>query len=151
MPHIFHAFDYTISAFIVHDGNVLLVNHPRYDKWIPVGGHIELDENPEEALLREVREETGLEVTPLGKRPSVESPGTKFLITPDYLDVHEANPPHRHISFTYFVAARDANFMKSDEHDDMRWFAPEELEQAQWNLSPAVRFYCRQAIRKAAS
>lgn len=32
------------------------------DKWIGVGGKFEPDESPEECLLREVREETGLEV-----------------------------------------------------------------------------------------
>ena len=32
------------------------------DKWIGVGGHFEADESPEECLLREVREETGLEL-----------------------------------------------------------------------------------------
>ena len=32
------------------------------DKWIGVGGHFEKDETPEECLLREVKEETGLDV-----------------------------------------------------------------------------------------
>lgn len=33
------------------------------DKWIGVGGHFEAEESPEECLLREVREETGLVLT----------------------------------------------------------------------------------------
>lgn len=33
------------------------------DKWIGVGGHFEQDETPEECLLREVKEETGLTLT----------------------------------------------------------------------------------------
>ena len=33
------------------------------DKWIGVGGHFENGESPEECLLREVKEETGLELT----------------------------------------------------------------------------------------
>lgn len=33
------------------------------DKWIGVGGHFEADESPEECLLREVKEETGLSLT----------------------------------------------------------------------------------------
>ena len=32
------------------------------DKWIGVGGHFEADETPEECLLREVKEETNLDV-----------------------------------------------------------------------------------------
>jgi hypothetical protein len=48
----------------------------------------------------------------------------KFLLTPNYVNVHEANPPHKHIFFTYFAKAADDSFVKSDEHDDMKWFAP---------------------------
>ncbi len=33
------------------------------DKWIGVGGHFEANESPEECLLREVKEETGLTLT----------------------------------------------------------------------------------------
>ena len=38
-------------------------NDENHDKWIGVGGHFELGESPEECLLREVREETGLTLT----------------------------------------------------------------------------------------
>lgn len=62
MPHIHDKYDFVITVFIVYKDKVLLVHHPRYDKWIPMGGHIELDEDPEQALFREIKEETGLEV-----------------------------------------------------------------------------------------
>ena len=38
-------------------------NDPNAGKWIGVGGKFEAGETPEECLLREVREETGLELT----------------------------------------------------------------------------------------
>ncbi|MBE5871886.1 MAG: 8-oxo-dGTP diphosphatase [Lachnospiraceae bacterium] len=38
-------------------------NDINQDKWIGVGGHFEADETPEECLLREVKEETGLTLT----------------------------------------------------------------------------------------
>ena len=38
-------------------------NDINHDKWIGVGGKFEADESPEECLLREVREETGLTLT----------------------------------------------------------------------------------------
>jgi ADP-ribose pyrophosphatase YjhB (NUDIX family) len=52
MPHIHELYDFVVTVFIVHKDKVLLVHHPRYGKWIPMGGHIELDEDPEEALFR---------------------------------------------------------------------------------------------------
>ena len=39
------------------------VNDENHDKWIGVGGKFESGESPEDCLLREVREETGLELT----------------------------------------------------------------------------------------
>lgn len=39
------------------------VNDINKDKWVGVGGHFEADESPEECLLREVKEETGLTLT----------------------------------------------------------------------------------------
>lgn len=147
MPHINYAYDFTVTAFIVSSSKkVLLVNHPKYNKWIPVGGHIELDEDPEQALYREIKEETGLQVEIFSKRPGVSSPGTKFLLTPNYVDVHEANPPHKHISFTYFALARSDNFIKSDEHSDMRWFSAQDLFIEEYALSDSVKFYSKEAL-----
>ena len=42
---------------------VLKKNDINKDKWIGVGGHFEEDESPEECVLREVKEETGLILT----------------------------------------------------------------------------------------
>lgn len=38
------------------------------DKWLGIGGHFEAKESPEECLLREVKEETGLTLTSYGFR-----------------------------------------------------------------------------------
>ena len=38
-------------------------NDPNHDKWIGVGGKLEKDESPDECMIREVKEETGLDVT----------------------------------------------------------------------------------------
>lgn len=59
----------TTLCYIEKDGNYLMLhrvkreNDINKDKWIGVGGHFEADESPEECLLREVKEETGLELT----------------------------------------------------------------------------------------
>ncbi len=150
MPHIHDLYDYTITVFIVSKtGQVLLVNHPRYGMWIPMGGHIELDEDPEQALYREIAEETGLDVMIMAHKPNISSKGTKFILTPSYVDVHDANPPHKHISFTYFAIAKDDTFVKSDEHTDMKWFAEKELKDPAYKLSESVIFYAEQAIKTA--
>lgn len=56
-------------CYIEKDGCYLMLhrikkeNDVNKDKWIGVGGHFEKDESPEECLLREVKEETGLTLT----------------------------------------------------------------------------------------
>ncbi len=56
----------TTLCYIEKDGKYLMLHRVRKDKdvnkgkWIGVGGHFEVGESPEECLLREVREETGL-------------------------------------------------------------------------------------------
>jgi ADP-ribose pyrophosphatase YjhB (NUDIX family) len=149
MPHIHELYDFTITVFIVYAGNVLLVNHPRYQKWIPMGGHIELNEDPEQALYREIKEETGLDCEIISTKPAIESPGTKFLPTPNYMDVHEANPPHKHISMVYFAKAKSDKFVLSEEHLAMKWFATEELNEPEYKLDESVKFYSLQAIKAA--
>ncbi len=59
----------TTLCYIEKDGKYLMLhrvkreNDINKDKWIGVGGHFEADESPEECLLREVKEETGLILT----------------------------------------------------------------------------------------
>ena len=57
---------FTASGLVVTgDRKVLLVEHRKLGVWLYPGGHIDPNETPDEALRREVLEETGLEVVPL--------------------------------------------------------------------------------------
>ncbi|GAA1540935.1 NUDIX hydrolase [Kribbella lupini] len=42
------------------DGSVLLVDHVKAGRWLPTGGHVEIDEHPADAAAREVGEELGI-------------------------------------------------------------------------------------------
>lgn len=59
----------TTLCYIEKDDSYLMLhrivkkNDMNKDKWIGVGGHFEEGESPEECLLREVKEETGLTLT----------------------------------------------------------------------------------------
>jgi len=55
-----------VGAVIVRDGRALIVkraHEPRKGEWSLPGGHLDLGESLEDAVRREVREETGLEIT----------------------------------------------------------------------------------------
>ena len=59
----------TTLCYIERDGQYLMMHRVKKehdinkDKWVGIGGHFEQDESPEECLLRETREETGLTLT----------------------------------------------------------------------------------------
>lgn len=56
-------------CYLVKDGKVLMLhrvkkkNDINHDKWIGIGGKFEPEEAPEECILREAKEETGLTLT----------------------------------------------------------------------------------------
>ena len=77
MAHIHELIDFTVAIFVVNDEKVLLIHHRKLNRWLPLGGHIELDEDPEQAALREAREESGFDVELLGERPPVSEPGVR--------------------------------------------------------------------------
>ncbi|MFH1779835.1 MAG: NUDIX domain-containing protein, partial [Candidatus Micrarchaeota archaeon] len=54
--------DFTATGFVVNPEktNVLLIFHKKLGLWLPPGGHINEGEMPHEAVLREVKEETGV-------------------------------------------------------------------------------------------
>jgi len=149
MAHIHELYDFVIVIYIVHNNKILLVNHPRYGVWVAPGGHIELDEEPEEALYREVKEETGLEIELITKNPAVGLPSGKLLAGPNFIDVHEANPPHKHIGLVYFARSKNDKFTKSAEHTDMRWFTESELDDPSYNIPISAKYCSKEALKAA--
>lgn len=149
MAHIHEKIDFTVAIFVVKDEQVLLIHHRNLGCWLPLGGHIELDEDPEQAALREAKEESGLEVELLGERPPTTGPGTRALIAPRFLDIHRINETHEHIGLIYWARPRNGKLrLSAAEHHDIRWCAAAELDTLRPPMSDAVKWYCRQAIEE---
>lgn len=54
---------FTASALIINEeGKILLINHKKLGVWLYPGGHVKINEEPDTAIIREVKEETGLSV-----------------------------------------------------------------------------------------
>jgi 8-oxo-dGTP pyrophosphatase MutT (NUDIX family) len=149
MAHIHEKIDFTVAIFVVQDRKVLLIHHRKLDKWLPLGGHIELEEDPEGAAIREAKEESGLDVQLLGERPPTTSPGTRALIAPRFLDIHRITDTHEHIGMIYWARPRHGTLtLAGGEHHAIRWCSLEDLELLQPAMSDAVRWYCRKAIEE---
>jgi 8-oxo-dGTP pyrophosphatase MutT (NUDIX family) len=122
---------FTATTFVVHKNKVLLHQHKRLGTWLPAGGHIDRDELPEEAAVREVKEETGLEVT-------LYNPDTAIfpadhdacqLHRPVHLLLENINPFHQHIDFIYYATAvSDQLNPANGETNRLKWFDQTDLE-----------------------
>lgn len=149
MPHLHEKIDFTVALLIVHESRILLVLHRKLGRWLPIGGHIELDEDPEMAALREGREETGLEIELVGERPPTTEPGTRALIAPRFLDIHRISATHEHIGMIYLARVKSGTLtLAAQEHHDIRWVDSTGLDQLDPPLSGAVKWYCQQALRE---
>ena len=149
MPHIHDKIDFTVAIFVVHQDRVLVVHHRKLGKWLPLGGHVELDEDPEQAALREAREESGLEVELVGERPPTTEPGTRALIAPRFLDIHRIHEGHEHIGMIYWARPAGGTLRREEAaHHDIRWCTAQDLDGLQPAMSGAVRWYCRKALEE---
>jgi 8-oxo-dGTP pyrophosphatase MutT (NUDIX family) len=152
MAHIHEKIDFTVAVFVVRDSQVLVILHRKLGKWLPLGGHVELDEEPEIAALREAKEESGLDVELLGERPPTTEPGTRALIAPRFLDIHRISDTHEHIGMIYFARPKSGDLsLAEEEHHDIRWVSSAELDALQPPMSGAVKWYCRKAIEEVSA
>jgi 8-oxo-dGTP pyrophosphatase MutT (NUDIX family) len=149
MAHIHEKIDFTVAIFVVQTKKVLLIHHRKLNKWLPVGGHIELDEDPEQAALREAREESGFEVELLGERPPTTGDGTRALIAPRFLDIHRITDAHKHIGLIYWARPKNGTMtLAEQEHHDIRWCSRNDLDLLEPPMSSAVKWYCEKAIEE---
>jgi 8-oxo-dGTP pyrophosphatase MutT (NUDIX family) len=149
MPHINERIDFTVAIFVVDAGRVLVVHHRKLDAWLPLGGHIERDEDPEQAALREAQEESGLSVALVGERPPTTGPGTRALIAPRFLDIHRIDPGHEHVGMIYWARPVGGTLRRAAaEHHDIRWCNAAELDALRPPMKDAVKWYCRKALEE---
>lgn len=100
LPHHF-----TASGVVIEQGHVLLVNHRRIGAWVPPGGHVESDEMPEETVVREIEEETGLKVEIISESmPQTGDQEAFFLARPLFVQsviAFEKNETVYHVDLAY--------------------------------------------------
>ncbi len=148
MPHIHEKIDFCADAIIVNKDAVLLRYHDKYDMWAFPGGHIELDEDPEEAALREAKEETGLTVVLIGNRPPERDDGEREVLSPRFINRHRISDSHEHLSFYYFAVSdtRETKPHESEKPTELRWFTKTELDDEKYGVLERIRYYAKAAL-----
>jgi 8-oxo-dGTP pyrophosphatase MutT (NUDIX family) len=152
MPHIHEKIDFVADVYIVNNGRVLLRKHDKYKIWLPVGGHIELNEDPNEAAVREVKEEVGLDIEIVATSPFQKAHASlknyKELIPPRFLNRHKVNENHEHVALSYFATSKSDTIQQGETEisDDIRWLTAQELEDPVLGIDERVKYYARTAL-----
>ncbi|GAB7008364.1 NUDIX hydrolase [Halorubrum trueperi] len=128
---------FTATVFVVNDGATALHAHERLGIRLPPGGHIDRDELPHEAALREVREETGLEAELVASESPITSPNTRGIPEPAHLMLHDINVHedgsvgHQHVDHLYYARVDSRAIAPSGDDevdaDGWRWYSADEL------------------------
>ncbi len=117
------------TIFLINEENkVLLTWNKNLQNWIPVGGHIDEGETPEEAVSREVAEETGFDFTLLS--PSKNKSNDVKIINNHWVQIEDVPHHNKHMNFVFFgkCIAWNSETKTTDEDEKLRWFTKEELE-----------------------
>lgn len=139
-------YDFTVGAYIIRQTpngyEALLHLHKKLGRWLPFGGHIELNESPWQAVLREVEEEAGYTRSQLKVLQPPDSlsaltelevlPQPLFLAAYDYDDLHK----HTDIAFAFLVETDPPGATLADEAQNFAWFNRSSLS----NFSSAEAF-----------
>jgi 8-oxo-dGTP diphosphatase len=124
----------TSCGVILHGGRILMFRHKKLGKWLFPGGHVEKNEDPIETVIRETKEETGLDVKVVdagkGKRlkyKDVFEPQRPLSILIE--KARYGNDLHVHFDFVYLAKLGKAREIvaKEDELGEFKWFGRNDI------------------------
>lgn len=128
-----------VGAVIICDGKILLEKRkgePGRGKWTIPGGLVELGEMAEQTVIREVREETNLEV---------EQPELIDVVNNITLDGNDKTKYH-FVIVDYFVKLKGGRLKASDDADELRWVGFKEVKS--YDLTQSFKDFFRRNRQK---
>lgn len=137
-----HKKHFTVTGYTVNPTRtkILLVHHKRLDKWLPAGGHLEENEIPHEAVMREVFEETGVRALPiieneydLGMKGETDTQIPRpFAMMYQIIPKSSKDEEHIHLDMGYILEADEAAVLtaQAQEVHDVRWFTKADIAES---------------------
>ena len=126
-----------VGGVVVADGRVLLARRakpPLLGRWSIPGGTVELGETLEEALVREMAEETGLEVEPL-----------EILTVFDRIEREGADVVFHYVIVDYRCRHLPGTARAGSDAAEVCWAGPDELPG--FDLTPKALEVVTEALR----
>jgi 8-oxo-dGTP diphosphatase len=138
-----------VGGVVIHDGRALLVQrgHPPMEgQWSIPGGLLHVGETLEQGLLRELAEETGLEVSVL---ELIEVFERIFPAPPgeDGAPADPARPQYHYVILDYLCEVRGGTLTVGSDAADLVWAREDEL--GQFDLTEAAARVLKKAFRRA--
>jgi len=93
---------YTCAVFVRQNKKLLMIRHRKLNRWLPPGGVIEDFERPDEAAIREVREELGIDIKLIGEK-SANIPDVEIIHQPIHIQVEQNPHGNNNIDFIYYA------------------------------------------------
>lgn len=124
------------------DSKFLLVHHRKLKKWVPPGGHVDPNEIPDAAAIRETLEETSVAVRLIGRV----GPANDCLVAPYGIQRNIIKDgEHEHLDLIYAAAPLDPGKnleLNERESLDIGWFTQDEIQAPNFSTFPTVRQWC---------
>ncbi len=136
--------EFLSTVFIVKDKKVLMTWNKKVNNWIPIGGHIEANELPCSSVIREAKEESGLDIELVSPRDKSKNSN---MIQPIQIQLDHIKDDHKHINLVYLGLVKQGECFKlDDEGKELRWFSREDLEKE--DLIPNVKESAIEALNQ---
>lgn len=134
---------FNVTVYVMNnEGKFLFIRHKKLQKWLPPGGHIEENEIPDVAALREVKEETGLDVELQGERFPRESDCVRpFGIQMNVIQEGE----HEHMDMIYLAKpVNDADLVLNEEETEgINWYSIDEILNPEFDSFKETKKWCQ--------
>ena len=143
---------FVATVYLIQEEKFLLHFHAKHRKWLPPGGHLEPNETPQEAALREVKEETGLDLEFItDDLLHIDAPRSKSLVRPilcllEEIPANNQTPAHQHIDFIFLARPVGAT---CDLPNGFQWFSLQEI--ASLDVFPDIYPTCSNILTSLAS
>ena len=137
----------TSSVYVVYDNKVLLHRHKKYNTLFPLGGKMSEEEVPHEAAIREVYEESGLEVELYNRDSELDLGRVIQLHSSMHTLLENIGHEVENIDFIYFARAFSNEVRpQKGESKEVYWFTKEEIESND-TIKPHVKVMALDALR----
>jgi 8-oxo-dGTP pyrophosphatase MutT (NUDIX family) len=155
---------FVATGFVFNASNeILMIKHKKLGVWLPPGGHIDENELPCDAALREIFEETGVtaKIVTAAQEIDIPAPSSHGYELPLPMEILlediEGTGLHNHIDMVYIcVAENEALKPQESEVDDIGWFEPAAImeldtyDNVRNSVQKAVRYIERNNVAKRA-